>query len=153
MQSQLFARVACNYVKLIISGSENVHRETFFKRFPSLVCQAVYTVFCRAFPTSYRQFDDRFKQDLADVTYQWIAGNWMFLFVFMIPFCDVWIHDIVHSQKRASQLLQACCLAFIKPISGCVCIVCSGLMITSLLQVVNSLDGYKWIVKTFYPRT
>ena len=82
-------RVACNYVKLIISGSENVHRETFFKRFPSLVCQAVYTVFCRAFPTSYRQFDDRFKQDLADVTYQWIAGNWMFLFVFMIPFCDV----------------------------------------------------------------
>ena len=75
VQSQLFSRVACSYVKLIINGSEYVHRETFFKRFPSLVCQAVYTVFCRAFPTSYRQFDDRFKQDLADITYLWIAGT------------------------------------------------------------------------------
>ncbi|XP_028413192.1 protein FAM227A-like [Dendronephthya gigantea] len=75
VQSQLFSRVACNYVNLIISGSENIHREAFFKRFPSLVSQAVYTVFCRAFPTSYRQFDDRFKQDLADVIFLWIVGT------------------------------------------------------------------------------
>ena len=48
----------------------------------------------------------------------------------------------LHSQKRAScsksaaDLLQ---VAIIKPISGCVRIACSGLMITSLLQVVNRL--------------
>jgi hypothetical protein len=88
VQSQLFTRVACNYVKLIISGSENIHRETFFKRFPSLVCQAVYTVFCRAFPTSYRQFDDRFKQDLADVTYLWIVGNYMAYCILLNRVCD-----------------------------------------------------------------
>ena len=37
-----------------------------------------------------------------------------------------------------------CCLGAIKPISGCVRVACSGLMITSLLQVVNSLDA-SWL--------
>ena len=52
------------------------------------------------------------------------------------------IEPCLHSQKRAScsksaaDLLQ---LAIIKPISGCVRIACSGLMTTSLLQVVNRL--------------
>ena len=41
----------------------------------------------------------------------------------------------------AANLLQACCLAVIKPISECVCIACSRLMITSLLQVVNRLKA------------
>ena len=45
-----------------------------------------------------------------------------------------------HSQKRAC-LLQPCYLVVIKPISGCVPIACSDLMITSLLQVVNRLDA------------
>ena len=42
----------------------------------------------------------------------------------------------------AASLLQACCLAVIQPISGCVRIACSGsTMITSLLRVVNRLDS------------
>ncbi len=41
--------------------------------------------------------------------------------------------SFVHSQKRASCSKSA----ITKPISGCVRIACSGLMITSLLQVVN----------------
>ena len=41
----------------------------------------------------------------------------------------------------AASLLQVCYLAVIKPISGCVRIACSDLMITSLLQVVNRLDA------------
>ena len=41
----------------------------------------------------------------------------------------------------ASSLLQACYLAVIKPISGYVRIACSGLMITSLRQVINRLDA------------
>ena len=44
-------------------------------------------------------------------------------------------------QTAASLLQQACCLVVIKPMSGCVRIACSGLMITSLLQVVNRLDA------------
>ena len=43
-----------------------------------------------------------------------------------------------NAQVEAS-LLQACCLAVMKPISGCVRIAWSGLMIASLLQVVNRL--------------
>ena len=41
----------------------------------------------------------------------------------------------LHSQKRASRSKSA----ITKPISGCVHIACSGLMITSLLQVLNRL--------------
>ena len=50
--------------------------------------------------------------------------------------------SFIHVTKNAqvaSSLLQACYLAVIKPISGCVRIACSGLMITGLLQVVNML--------------
>ena len=43
--------------------------------------------------------------------------------------------NIVHSQKRASCSKSA----IATPISGCVRIACSGLMITSLFQVVNRL--------------
>ena len=44
------------------------------------------------------------------------------------------------SQKRNSQKRASCSKSpIIKPISGCVRIACSGLMITSLLQVVNRL--------------
>jgi hypothetical protein len=49
------------------------------------------------------------------------------------------IMQCIHSQKHAScstsaDLLQ---LAIMKPISGCIHIACSGLTISSLLQVVN----------------
>ncbi len=62
---------------------------------------------------------------------------------FMTTKCDVTAARIancslvlvVYSQKRAICSKSA----IIKPISGCVRIACSGLMITSLLQVVNRL--------------
>ena len=48
----------------------------------------------------------------------------------------------VPTQPETRKLQQVCCrLAIIKPISGCVRIACSGLMTTSLLQVVNRLDA------------
>jgi hypothetical protein len=54
------------------------------------------------------------------------------------------VSGCVHSQKRAScsksaaDLMQ---LAIIKPISGCVRMACSGLIISSLMQVVIRLDA------------
>ena len=42
--------------------------------------------------------------------------------------------------KLQPSLRQGCCLAVLKPISGCVRIAYSGLVITSLLQVVNMLN-------------
>ena len=44
-------------------------------------------------------------------------------------------------KRVAASLLRACYLAVIKPISGCVRIAYFGLMMTSLLQVVNRLDA------------
>jgi hypothetical protein len=46
-----------------------------------------------------------------------------------------------HTQPETRKLQQVCCRldAIIKPISGCVHIACSGLIISSLLQVVNRL--------------
>ena len=55
---------------------------------------------------------------------------------------------LVRNAQVAASLLKACCLAIIKPISGCVHIACSGLMITSLLQVVNRLD-VSWLSRLF----
>ena len=49
------------------------------------------------------------------------------------------------TQPETRKLQQVCrrlvYLTVIKSISGCVRITCSGLMITSLLQVVNRLDA------------
>ena len=50
------------------------------------------------------------------------------------------LYTAKNTQVEAS-LLQGCYLAVIKSISGCVRITCSGLMTTSLLQVVNTLDA------------
>ena len=62
--------------------------------------------------------------------------------------------SLERSQKRVSCSKSAAglLLAVIKPISGCVGIACSGLILTSLLQVVNRLAACQLIVKTFYPQ-
>ena len=46
--------------------------------------------------------------------------------------------------KQCSKSAPIHCPAIIKPISGCVCIACSSLMITSLLQVINRLNACGW---------
>ena len=38
------------------------------------MAQAVYSTFCTAFPTSYKQFGDEFKEDLSQLITEWIAG-------------------------------------------------------------------------------
>ena len=60
----------------------------------------------------------------------------MFRYLFPLPECRT-----AGNAQVVASLLQACYLAVIKPISGCVHIACFGLMITSLLQVVNRLDA------------
>ena len=39
-----------------------------------MMAQAVYCTFCTAFPTSYKQFGDEFKEDLIQLINEWIAG-------------------------------------------------------------------------------
>ncbi|XP_070579339.1 protein FAM227A-like [Ptychodera flava] len=73
-QSKLFNRIAHNYVKLLIYAKEPKYRDVFFKNYPELLAQCIYSSFCEAFPSSWRQFDDDFKSDICDLTSLWIAG-------------------------------------------------------------------------------
>ena len=63
---------------------------------------------------------------------------------FLDPVCQYSVQTARNAHGAAS-LLQPCYFAVIKPISGCVCIACSDLMITSLLQVVNRLAA-RWFL-------
>ncbi|XP_002733341.1 protein FAM227A-like [Saccoglossus kowalevskii] len=74
-QSKLFNRIAHNYVKLLLYAKEPQYRDVFFKNYPDLLSQAIYSSFCEAFPTSWRQFDDNFRSDICTVTSQWIDGT------------------------------------------------------------------------------
>ena len=55
----------------------------------------------------------------------------------------VWVVGCLKLAVRELQQLccRLCCLAIIKPVSRRVCIACSVLMITSILQSVNRLDA------------
>ena len=46
------------------------------------MAQAVYCTFCTAFPTSYKQFGDEFKENLIQIIHEWIAGK---SFVHVLP--------------------------------------------------------------------
>lgn len=46
-----------------------------FQRYPDVIAQAVYCTFCTAFPTSYKQFGDEFKESLIQIIHEWIAGK------------------------------------------------------------------------------
>ncbi|XP_074648249.1 protein FAM227A-like [Tubulanus polymorphus] len=72
VQQKLFNRIAHNYVKLILQPAEM--KEAFLQSYPSLLAQSVYATFCAAFPDSYRQFNDDFKENLHCVISLWVVG-------------------------------------------------------------------------------
>ncbi|XP_055874985.1 protein FAM227A-like isoform X2 [Biomphalaria glabrata] len=74
IQVKLFDRVAHNYVKLMMSGGNVVLKDLFFKNYPMLTSQAIYSAFCFSFPDSYRQFGEHFKNYLTFLIYGWMAG-------------------------------------------------------------------------------
>jgi len=74
-QELLFNRIAQNYTGLLIQRIGSRYENALFKRYPDLLAQSVYATFCQAFPTSYRQFNDAFKDELIFLTSQWITGT------------------------------------------------------------------------------
>lgn len=75
IQEMLFNRIAHNYVKMLFTAPVTEYRDKFLKRYPDLMAQAVYCTFCTAFPTSYKQFGDEFKENLIQIIHEWIAGT------------------------------------------------------------------------------
>ena len=43
--------------------------------FPNLLAQSVYAAFCEAFPDSYRQFNEEFKNDIMALVFEWVTGQ------------------------------------------------------------------------------
>lgn len=75
IQEMLFNRIAHNYVKMLFTAPVTQYRDKFLKRYPNIMAQAVYCTFCTAFPTSYKQFGDEFKENLVQLIHEWIAGT------------------------------------------------------------------------------
>ncbi|XP_071496344.1 protein FAM227A-like [Diadema antillarum] len=75
VQSRLFNRISYNYVKLLLSARHPKYREVFFRSYADVLAQAVYAAFCAAFPNSWRQFDDSFKEGLCSLTSEWVVGT------------------------------------------------------------------------------
>eukprot|EP00112_Aurelia_sp_Birch-Aquarium-sp1_P010288 Seg2203.3 transcript_id=Seg2203.3/GoldUCD/mRNA.D3Y31 product="Protein FAM227A" protein_id=Seg2203.3/GoldUCD/D3Y31 len=74
-QEKLYNRISQNFTKLLIKWIGAKYEDTIFLRYPDLLAQSVYATLCQAFPTSYRQFDDKFKDDLILVVHLWITGT------------------------------------------------------------------------------
>lgn len=74
IQDKLFHRTAFAYIDLLQLYIDPRYRETFFKRYPDCICQAVYHTFFIAYPTSYQQFGEDFKQGLCNFVYLWLTG-------------------------------------------------------------------------------
>ncbi|XP_030839806.1 protein FAM227A isoform X2 [Strongylocentrotus purpuratus] len=75
VQSRLFNRISHNYVKLLLSAKQPKYRDVFFRSYADILAQAVYAAYCAAFPNSWRQFDDSFKEDLCGLTSEWVVGT------------------------------------------------------------------------------
>lgn len=56
------------------------------------------------------------------------------------------------AQAKTHMQVPVCCIQTSLPILGCVRIVYSNLMITTLLPAVNKLDATEFIVRNFYPQ-
>ncbi|XP_075064066.1 protein FAM227B isoform X1 [Mixophyes fleayi] len=72
-QDHLFDRISDTFVALFCSVPPNV-KDFFFKIYPDLLSQAVFSAFYKAFPESCAQFNGVFKSEIVDLIFQWISG-------------------------------------------------------------------------------
>ena len=49
---------------------------SFFKNYGVMMAQAIYTTFCHAFPTSYRQFNGDFRDEILSLCLLWTMGKY-----------------------------------------------------------------------------
>lgn len=72
-QSQLFDRMATNYITLFISVPYHV-KDYFFKQYPNALSQAIYSAFFSAFPLSTGIFNSDFREHIVELIHEWISG-------------------------------------------------------------------------------
>jgi len=50
------------------------NKDTFTLRYPSLLAQLVYSVFCWAYPQSHPKFDSDFRETILQTCSRWVGG-------------------------------------------------------------------------------
>ncbi|KAH9508440.1 hypothetical protein Btru_055243 [Bulinus truncatus] len=110
--AKLFDRIAHNYVSLMMFATNPFLRDLFFKSYPKLISQAVYSAFCFSFPDSFRQFGESFKDYLTYLIYGWIAGlhppprNWLTWDMSALEPANLKHRENLMSKKNGSSLLN-----------------------------------------------
>jgi len=75
VQEELFDRIARNYTNLLVTWTGSKYQDKLFKDYADLMSQAVYSTFCHAFPTSYRQFNADFRDEVLFLINLWMMGT------------------------------------------------------------------------------
>lgn len=74
MQSLLFNQLADDFI-LILNKMEGKYKDEVFMRFPVYLAQALYSIFCQAFPSSNQELNrPEFLDYLSNTMSEWILG-------------------------------------------------------------------------------
>ena len=75
VQQNIFIRTANTFGDFFsLLGNENRFKDRFLQVQLDILSQAVFTIFIRAYPTSLKQFDDKFKSKICDLIHFWFSG-------------------------------------------------------------------------------
>ncbi|GCB75583.1 hypothetical protein scyTo_0017363, partial [Scyliorhinus torazame] len=72
-QDYLFTRISDSFVALFMIAPPQV-LDIFLEDYPNCLAQAVFAIFCKAYPDSHYQFGDDFKNELTELFSLWITG-------------------------------------------------------------------------------
>jgi hypothetical protein len=73
--SAAFARlIMMAEIKVLGESKATKSKDTFTLRYPSLLAQLVYSVFCWAYPQSHPKFDSDFRETILQTCSRWVGG-------------------------------------------------------------------------------
>lgn len=96
--TQFFNRLCGSFVSLFLSVDFNA-KDQFFKHYPDCLCQAIYSAFCTAFPSSSVIFDIEFREQLVALVYEWVTGSQPHI----ADIIDWWDMDTLESKYKQEQ--------------------------------------------------
>ncbi|XP_029581717.1 protein FAM227A isoform X3 [Salmo trutta] len=94
IQDSLFARIAENYIQILIQSLTSRSGKWFLREFPSTLAQTLYCCFCCCFPQSCRTLrSDTFLIPLCFTAYQWTGDS---------MFSSAYVDEPFHSKLTSS---------------------------------------------------
>ncbi|XP_071794283.1 protein FAM227B-like isoform X3 [Asterias amurensis] len=92
-QNKLFNRIADSFVALFTSVNPEI-KDKFFAVYSDCLAQSVFAGYWEAFIDSHKSFDSKFKQKIATLCSEWVAG--------IKPGPDAWDHwDVKRLQPKS----------------------------------------------------